>query len=145
MAICLLIWPKIHNTKIIMQVSQQGVNLLSSVLHTSWDSLIINHQHYPTLFNISAVVQSRDRCLRASYLYSPLYIIIFDKFNALLSIPENYEIFKIYTGANIIFKSKIYMLLLLLLLFDDNKLEMVRKSGKKEKQNPVWFIGEGKR
>ena len=32
-----------------------------------------------------------------------------------------------------------------LLLFDDNKINMARKPGKKQKENPVMFTGEGKR
>ena len=36
-------------------------------------------------------------------------------------------------------------LLLLLLLFDDNKIKMARKPGKKQKENPVGFTGKGKR
>ena len=33
----------------------------------------------------------------------------------------------------------------LLLLFDDNKIKMVRKPGKKQKKNPVGRTREGKR
>ena len=33
----------------------------------------------------------------------------------------------------------------LVLLFDDNRIKMARKSGKKQKENPVGFTGEGKR
>ena len=32
-----------------------------------------------------------------------------------------------------------------LMLFDDNKIKMARKPGKKQKENPVGFTGEGKR
>ena len=32
-----------------------------------------------------------------------------------------------------------------LLLFDDNKMKMARKPGKKQKENPVGCTGEGKR
>ena len=32
-----------------------------------------------------------------------------------------------------------------MLLFDDNKIKMARKPGKKQKENPVGFTGEGKR
>ena len=31
------------------------------------------------------------------------------------------------------------------LLFDDNKVKMIRKPGKKQKENPVGCTGEGKR
>ena len=34
---------------------------------------------------------------------------------------------------------------LLLLLFDDNKIKVARKPGKKQKQNPVGCTREGKR
>ena len=34
---------------------------------------------------------------------------------------------------------------LLLLFFDDNKIKMVRKPGKKQKKNPVGCTGEGKK
>ena len=30
-------------------------------------------------------------------------------------------------------------------MFDDNNIKMTRKSGKKQKENPVGFTGEGKR
>ena len=33
---------------------------------------------------------------------------------------------------------------MLLFLFDDNKIKMARKPGKKLKENPVGCIGEGK-
>ena len=32
-----------------------------------------------------------------------------------------------------------------MLLFDDNKIKMARKSAKKKKNYPVWCTGEGKR
>ena len=35
--------------------------------------------------------------------------------------------------------------MLLLLLFDDNKVKMAREHGQKRKENSVWYIGEGKR
>ena len=34
---------------------------------------------------------------------------------------------------------------MLLLLFDDNKITMARKPGKKMKENPVGYTGEGTR
>ena len=33
----------------------------------------------------------------------------------------------------------------MLLLFDGNKIKMARKTGKKQKENPVGCTGEGKR
>ena len=35
--------------------------------------------------------------------------------------------------------------MLLLLLFDDNKVKMAREHGQKRKENSVGYIGEGKR
>ena len=35
--------------------------------------------------------------------------------------------------------------MLLLLLFDDNKIKLARKPGKKQKENLVGYSGEGKR
>ena len=32
-----------------------------------------------------------------------------------------------------------------MLLFGDNKIKMTRKPGKKQKENPVGYTGEGKR
>ena len=37
-----------------------------------------------------------------------------------------------------------FIVSLFLLLFDDNKGKMARKPGKKQKENPVGCIGEGK-
>ena len=34
---------------------------------------------------------------------------------------------------------------MVLLWFDDNKIKIARKAGKKQKKNPVGYIGEGKR
>ena len=33
----------------------------------------------------------------------------------------------------------------LVLLFDDNKIKMTRKPGKKQKENPVGYTGKGER
>ena len=35
--------------------------------------------------------------------------------------------------------------IVVVLLFDDNKIKMARKPGKKQKENLVRFTGEGKR
>ena len=40
---------------------------------------------------------------------------------------------------------KIYIYIYLQLLFDDNKIKMARKPGKKQKENMVGCTGEGKR
>ena len=34
---------------------------------------------------------------------------------------------------------------ILLLLLDDNKVKVGRNPGKKQKENPVWYTGEGNR
>ena len=44
-------------------------------------------------------------------------------------------------------KGKVWNLLLSqkVLFFDDNKVKIARKPGKKQKENPVGYTGEGKR
>ena len=43
------------------------------------------------------------------------------------------------------FRTILFLLAILLYFFDDNKMKMARKPGKKHKENPIGCTGEGKR
>ena len=58
---------------------------------------------------------------------------------------STFSSFSAFIFAWLMKESLIYLTKPMLLLFDDNKIKMSRKPGKKQKENPVGYTGEGER